>query len=242
MSLEISVHLPGVSARVLFRTPNTTRHSAGSSAVGSGTTPARSNSTPFSTSMVASPPSSRIMFGPAKPCADQSKICSVHHQYSSNVSPFQANTGEPWGSSGVPVPTTTAAAASSWVEKILQLAQRTSAPRATSVSIKTAVCTVMCREPVMRAPFRGCSGPYSSRRAMRPGISCSAKRIWCRPASARERSATLNWSGVAVNIGALWHGFLTTPASYTPVFRRLESGHPPGPRCPLISLDWPLPR
>ena len=29
-------------------------------------------------------------------------ICSVHHQYSSSVSPFQANTGTPWGSSGVP--------------------------------------------------------------------------------------------------------------------------------------------
>ena len=45
-----------------------------------------------------------------------------------------------------------AAAASSWVEKMLQLAQRTSAPRVVSVSIKTAVWTVMCRLPVMRAP------------------------------------------------------------------------------------------
>ena len=56
-------------------------------------------------------------------------ICSVHHQYSSSVSPFQANTGMPWGSSGVPFgPTATAAAAWSCVEKMLQLAQRTSAP------------------------------------------------------------------------------------------------------------------
>ena len=49
-----------------------------------------------------------------------------------------------------------AAAAWSWVEKMLQLAQRTWAPRATSVSISTAVCTVMCSEPVIRAPASGC--------------------------------------------------------------------------------------
>jgi len=35
---------------------------------------------------------------------------------------------------------------------MLQEAQRTSAPRATRVSISTAVCTVMCSEPMMRAP------------------------------------------------------------------------------------------
>ena len=49
-----------------------------------------------------------------------------------------------------------AAAAWSWVEKMLQLAQRTSAPSATRVSISTAVWIVMCSEPVMRAPFSGC--------------------------------------------------------------------------------------
>ena len=48
-----------------------------------------------------------------------------------------------------------AAAAWSWVEKMLQDAQRTSAPRATRVSISTAVCTVMWIEPAMRAPARG---------------------------------------------------------------------------------------
>jgi hypothetical protein len=40
------------------------------------------------TSRVASPPSSRIMFGP--PPSGQFSTCSVHHQYSSRVSPFQA--------------------------------------------------------------------------------------------------------------------------------------------------------
>ena len=80
----------------------------------------------------------------------------VHHQYSSSVSPFQANTEVPAGASAVPSgPTTTAAAASSWVEKMLQETQRTSAPSATSVSISTAVCTVMCSEPATRAPRSG---------------------------------------------------------------------------------------
>ena len=53
----------------------------------------------------------------------------MHHQYSSSVSPFQAKTGTPAGFSTVPFgPTATAAAAWSWVEKMLQLAQRTRAP------------------------------------------------------------------------------------------------------------------
>ena len=80
----------------------------------------------------------------------------MHHQYSSKVSPFQAKTGTPFGSSGVPSgPTTTAAAAWSWVEKMLQLAHRTSAPKATRVSIRTAVCTVMCKDPAILAPASG---------------------------------------------------------------------------------------
>ena len=38
---------------------------------------------------------------------------------------------------------------------MLQVAQRTSAPSATSVSISTAVWIVMCSEPVIRAPLSG---------------------------------------------------------------------------------------
>ena len=80
----------------------------------------------------------------------------MHHQYSSNVSPFQAYTGTPLGLSTVPSgPTTTAAAAWSWVEKMLQDTQRTLAPRAVRVSISTAVWMVMCSEPMIRAPARG---------------------------------------------------------------------------------------
>ncbi len=100
---------------------------------GSGTAPARSYSPPLWTSSVASPPSSRIMFGPSP--SGQVSACSVHHQYSSSVSPFQAKTGMP--ASAI------AAAAWSCVEKMLHEHQRTSAPSAIRVSISTAVCTVM---------------------------------------------------------------------------------------------------
>ena len=50
-----------------------------------------------------------------------------------------------------------AAAAWSCVEKMLQLAQRTEAPRSTRVSIRTAVWMVMCSEPVTRTPASGFS-------------------------------------------------------------------------------------
>ena len=43
----------------------------------------------------------------------------------------------------------------SCVLKMLHETQRTSAPRSTSVSISTAVCTVMCSEPMIRAPASG---------------------------------------------------------------------------------------
>src|SRR5699024_6725295 len=190
MRSAILVHLVLSRFRLSPSRDSTTAYSSLSAVEGSGTAPAASNSAPLWTSMVASPPSSRIMLGPSSP--GQVNACSVHHQYSSRVSPFQAKTGTPLGSSGVPLgPTTVAAAAWYWMEKMLHLTQRTSAPSATSVSMRTAVCTVMCSEPMMRAPLRGLLSPYSARVAMRPGISCSASRISSRPNSARERSATL---------------------------------------------------
>src|SRR6185312_2551304 len=105
-------------------------------------------STPLWISSVASPPSSTISSGPRLPgCVSAS---SVHCQYSSSVSPFHANTGMP--SAAI------AAAQSSWVEKMLQDAQRTDAPSAASVSISTAVSLVMCNEPVTRTPCNGFCG------------------------------------------------------------------------------------
>jgi len=73
---------------------------------------------------------------------------------------------------------------------MLQETQRTSAPSALSVSISTAVWIVMCREPAMRAPLRGCDLPNSSRVAIRPGISVSAMEISLRPKSAKAMSFT----------------------------------------------------
>ena len=86
---------------------------------------------------------------------------------------------------------TIAAAAWSWVEKMLHEAQRSSAPSATSVSISTAVWMVMCSEPVMRAPLSGWAAAYSWRMAIRPGISVSAIWISLRPQLARPMSAML---------------------------------------------------
>src|SRR5664280_1858594 len=142
MPLAILVHRVLSSARLAVSTERTTANSSESAVDGSGTAPAFSNSTPLCTNSVASPPSSRIMVGPSP---GHSSARSVHHQNSSSVSPFHAKTGTPLGSSTVPSgPTATAAAAWSWVEKMLQLAQRTSAPRAVRVSISTAVWMVMC--------------------------------------------------------------------------------------------------
>src|SRR3954451_11403522 len=194
MPSAIRVQRCGSSASDARRTSRMTRYSSLSSSVAAGTAPAASSSLPLWTSRVASPPSSRIMLGPAP--SGHCRIRWVHAQYSGSVSPFQANTGTPCGASGVPCgPTATAAAASSWVEKMLHEAQRTSAPSATRVSMSTAVCTVMCSEPAMRAPLSGLVSPYAARSAIRPDISCSASRIWWRPASARPRLRTW-WSKV----------------------------------------------
>ena len=115
----------------------------------------------------------------------------MHSQYSSSVSPFQAKTGTPAGAFTVPVgPTATAAAAWSCVEKMLQEAQRTWAPSATSVSMSTPVWMVMWSEPVMRCPLSGFLLPYSLRMAIRPGISFSASSSSLRPQSARVMSLT----------------------------------------------------
>ena len=136
----------------------------------------------------------------------QAQAASVHSQYSSSVSPFQAKTAAVLAAA-------MAAAAWSCVEKMLHEHQRTSAPSACSVSMSlrgrearwevgvggrggavagpggggasaavswlrkywrrrfaghgrkthTPVWIVMCSEPAMRAPLKGCAGPYSAR-------------------------------------------------------------------------------
>src|SRR5213082_3428242 len=156
-------HCPGASFCRRRRSARTTPHSSGSLAgLKAGTLPAFSNSTPLCTRSVASPPSSTMRSGPAP--SGHTSASLVHHQYSSSVSPFQAKTAAPRGLAGVPPrPTATAAAAGSCVLKMLHEAQRISAPRSMSVSISTAVCTVMWSEPVMRAPRSGFTDAYFAR-------------------------------------------------------------------------------
>src|SRR5215212_8447354 len=81
---------------------------------------------------------------------------------------------------------------------MLQLAHRTSAPKATKVSMSTAVWTVICSEPAILAPASGLESPYCARIAISPGISCSARLISLRPNSARLRSATRKSMGASL--------------------------------------------
>merc|ERR1719182_989054 len=161
-------------------------NSALSVVAGSGSEPslanAFSNLVPSWRSSVMSPPSSTIWSMPSP--SGQVMALSVHHQYSSRVSPFQAKT--------LAVPARTIAeAAWSCVEKMLHDTQRTSAPSAWSVSMRTPVWMVMCSEPMMRTPASGCAGPNSVRHAIRPGISYSARSYSLRPKSDSDMSATL---------------------------------------------------
>merc|ERR1712203_641864 len=113
-------------------------NSALSVLAGSGKEPSlayfASYSLPLWINNVASPPSSTNRSQPSAP--GTVIICSVHHQYSGKVSPFHAKT--------VAVPALAiAAAAWSCVLNILQEHQRTLAPMAAKVSIKTPVWIVM---------------------------------------------------------------------------------------------------
>lgn len=69
------------------------------------------------------------------PSGKAHRVCSIHQLYSSSDSPFQAKTGTPVAAM--------AAAAWSWVEKMLHEDQETWAPRAVRVSMRTAVWMVL---------------------------------------------------------------------------------------------------
>src|SRR3989440_7906499 len=88
MPAAVRVHRWLSAASERRSTSRMTAYSSESSSAVDGTAPAASNCVPLWTSRVASPPSSRIMFGP--PPSGHSSTCSVHHQYSWSVSPFQA--------------------------------------------------------------------------------------------------------------------------------------------------------
>merc|ERR1719401_421447 len=144
--------------------------------VGSGSVPslayASSAFLPSWMRSVMSPPSSTMMSGPWPLPSSSGHVTAwrVHSQYSSRVSPFQAKTAA-LSSRAM------AAAAWSWVEKILQEHHRMSPPIFFRVSMRTAVWMVMWRDPETRAPFSGCRDSFSATQFMRPGISISAISI-----------------------------------------------------------------
>ena len=101
----------------------------------------------------------------------------------------------------------------------------TSAPRATRVSMRTAVSTVMCRQPAMRAPFRGLEAEYISRMCIRPGISFSARSRALRPQAARLMSAA----------GAGWTEVHELPH---PINHEASTHHSALIPCGLETLGW----
>merc|ERR1719491_2530936 len=98
-----------------------------------------------------------------------------------------------------------AAAAWSWVLKILHEHHRTLAPIADKVSISTPVWIVMCRDPLMLRPLKGAAAPNSLQQFIKPGISCSAKVSSLRPNSAKPMSFTLD-SAIAAEQIVKRHG------------------------------------
>ena len=58
------------------------------------------------------------------------------------------------------------------------------------MTISTAVCSVICRQPAMRAPSSGFLPANCRRSCISPGISFSAMATSRRPQAAREMSAT----------------------------------------------------
>jgi hypothetical protein len=120
----------------------------------------------------------------------------VHHQYSSSVSPFQANTGTPAGvlRGAVRADDDRGGGTVLGGEDVAG-AQRTSAPSATRVSMSTAVWTVMCSEPAMRAPASGLASAYSLAHRHQAGHLVLGQTDLVAAGSARDRSATL-WSWI----------------------------------------------
>merc|ERR1719198_2472500 len=158
MAATMLVHFFGLVAIEFLMTVSTHLNSALSVEAGSGIdlslANASSNFLPSWSSRVASPPSSTIWSGPPPPFGHV-RAFSVHHQYSSRVSPFHAKMLE------VPA-RTSAAAAWSCVEKMLHEHQRMSPPRCWSVSASTPVWMVMCSEPMILTPASGWLGPKSA--------------------------------------------------------------------------------
>ncbi|KAL0609104.1 hypothetical protein AAY473_021391 [Plecturocebus cupreus] len=95
--------------------------------------------------LVRSPPSSRIML--RRP-SSKYRVCPLHHRYSSAV----AFPGIHWNASF-----------GNGSRRTVLGGEGVAAPRATRVSVRTAVCTALRRQPARRAPFSGLEAAHRSR-------------------------------------------------------------------------------
>src|SRR5216683_3152658 len=80
----------------------------------------------------------------------------------------------------------------------------------------------MCRLPMTRALASGFLAPCCARSAIRPGISCSARRISLRPNSACERSFTLKGSRPAAFAASNGWSFSTAVAMHSLLLATLK--------------------
>ena len=180
-----------VSRRALRSSARMTANSSLSVVDGSGTAPAFSNSTPLCTSSVASPPSSRIMFGSVAVGPAQHLLGAPPVLLERLALPGEDR--HAGGASAVPSgPTAIAAAAWSWVEKMLQRRPaHLGAERDQRLDQHRGLHRHVQRTGDPRAGERLRCRRTRARIAIRPGISCSARVISLRPKSASDRSATL---------------------------------------------------
>src|SRR6187549_1545090 len=85
----------------------------------------------------------------------------------------------------------------------------------------------MCRQPAIRAPFKGFLAPNSSRSDISPGISASANFISLRPHSAREISFTLYFKCCSVCVLIISFQILREVKDFPFVILRNYSAHMP---------------
>ena len=160
-----------------------TANSSLSAVAGSGTAPAFSNSTPLCTSSVASPPSSRIMFGPSPvgPASAPARCTTSTPRASrpSRRTPGCRRAGD--RGRGVVL----------GGEDVARRPAHLGAERDERLDQHRGLDRHVQRAGDARARERLRVARTRSRSAIRPGISCSASSISLRPNSASERSATL---------------------------------------------------
>jgi len=157
----------------------------------SGTKPARSNSSPCARAAWRHRRHPRSS-SPGVP--GQRSICSVHHSTLRATRP-SGEDRDPWGFSVVRAVDDDAAAAWSWVEKMLQLTHRTSAPRRQcSISTRSGSSCGAIRDA---RSFEWFVSP-NSRACHQAGISCS------RALFRRDRNRPVKVATLKLKVAESW--------------------------------------